>query len=304
MTSEKGKEESGKKAAKERVKVQKLRDFTESEKNIVIMAFFAGVSLLAISFIILSRLQDIELMRAIINFVAFGLLVIPFALVEYSKYRKLRIVDENFPVFVEAVSDGLQSDMSLPDAIKYASKNDYGPLSPYVQQMVSQISWGLPFEKVFFNFSDAIGSPTVSRSVSTIIETHRSGGNIASSLSAVARSVAEIEKLRRERTSKISTQMMQGYVLYFVFLAVMVGIRYFLLPALGGGMMALGAAEERDLAALYGTRFRDLAIIQGVFSGFVIGKLAEGYLSAGLKHAFVLSVIGYIALTLAGILVG
>ena len=164
--------------------------------------------------------------------------------------------------------------------------------------MISQMSWGISFEKAFGNMAKAINNHLITRAVSTIIETHTYGGKISKALESIGKSVTEIEKLRRERISMISSQMMQGYIIFFVFVGVMIGLVTFLLPVLGSDAMGVGTGNM-DLAAQYAVKFKHLSIVQGFFSGIAIGKLSEGSISAGFKHAIIMALIGYTALTLA-----
>ncbi|MEA3343483.1 MAG: hypothetical protein U9Q92_04915, partial [archaeon] len=64
-------------------------------------------------------------------------------------------------------------------------------------------------------------------------------------------------------------------------------------------MILRGPTVTPDMLDKYGEMFTHLAIIQGFFAGLVIGKLSEGRLSAGAKHAIILALVGYISLTLA-----
>ncbi|MCK4968119.1 MAG: type II secretion system F family protein, partial [Candidatus Aenigmarchaeota archaeon] len=204
----------------------------------------------------------------------------------------------------------------------YTSKNNYGILTHEIKNLIAQISWGIPFEKSISNFAIKLKSKTISRAIQTIIEAHRSGGNLADVIEAVGQSTVELEKIKRERTSRISSQMMQGYIIYFVFLGVMVGIQKVLIPSLSmssgaaTGSMLGGAITGSDTditnalmggsntavidVAAYGVMFSHLAVIQGFFSGIAIGKLAEGSLDAGLKHAVLLAILGYTVMVLFG----
>jgi hypothetical protein len=60
----------------------------------------------------------------------------------------------------------------------------------------------------------------------------------------------------------------------------------------GGDTTALDASQ----AFLY------LLIIQGIFSGLTIGKLAEGSIKTGIKHSFALVALAFLISTLANIL--
>ncbi|MCK5474849.1 MAG: type II secretion system F family protein, partial [Candidatus Aenigmarchaeota archaeon] len=250
-----------------------------------------------------------DILYSVINVLAATVLVIPRTFVKYAKYRKQKTIEERFPDFLRDIVEGLRGGMSLPLAINYTSKNNYGELTEPIRLLIAQISWGVPFEKAITNFASITKSKTVTRAVRTIIEAHRSGGNLAEVINAVGRSTIELEKIKRERTSRISSQMMQGYIIYFVFLGVMVGMQKFLIPALSWGTVdtsvgnimsgSTGTTETGVIdVALYQKMFTHLAIIQGFFSGVTIGKLAEGSIDAGIKHAMFLVIIGYAVMSI------
>ncbi|NOR84772.1 hypothetical protein GQ473_01515 [archaeon] len=262
---------------------------------------------------------DQTLVYRIVNIFAVIVLVTPPTIVRYANYNKLKTIEERFPDFLRDIVEGLRGGMSLPLAIKYTSKNNYSALTPKIKLLISQLSWGVPFEKAINNFASTLNSKTITRAVRTIIEAHRSGGNIADVIDAVGTSTVELEKIKRERTSRISSQMMQGYIIYFVFLGVMIGIQKFLIPSFSGntgastGALVGAVGGDADITSMmlgstsntvinvedYEKIFSHLAVIQGFFSGVVIGKLAEGSVDAGLKHAIILVIIGYTVMTLA-----
>ena len=87
----------------------------------------------------------------------------------------------------------------------------------------------------------------------------------------------------------------------------MVGLREFLLPALSmndlsqgeDSWMATTSEQSQIDVEAYGAMFMHLAIIQGVFSGLAMGKLAYGSIGAGAKHSMIMSLIGYLGLVIA-----
>ena len=88
--------------------------------------------------------------------------------------------------------------------------------------------------------------------------------------------------------------MINGYVIFFVFLGVMFGLSNFLIPAFQWQGGATGLGE------VYSSIFKNLIVIQGLFAGLAIGKMAEGSIFAGIKHALVLVTVGYTIFTLLG----
>jgi flagellar protein FlaJ len=217
----------------------------------------------------------------------------------YSRYRELREIESRFPDFLHDIAGNVRAGMTLTQAVRATKGIDYGALSPAVRRMAIQIDWGVPFDQILERFAKDKG-PVIQRTVSTILESYKGGGMIAIVLDAIGKSVAEIDKLRKERVTHVYSQIVTGYIIFFVFLGVLVGMVAFLVPSLGIVVSPeLGAVmPPEQLAALYRDMFIALVLIQGFFSGLAIGKMSEGRLIAGFKHSLLLVVVGYFVLML------
>ena len=192
--------------------------------------------------------------------------------------------------------------MSIPVALKTVAENDYKSLTPLVKKMSSQLEWGIPLEKVLLNFSKQVKSRLIGRIVSSIIESHEFGGNLSDTLDALRATALETEKLREERKLYLHSQMITGYIIFFVFLAVIIGLKLFLIPSLteATGKEVLGVKVSREeLIGEYETLFRNIILIQGFFAGLSVGKMAEGAIIAGLKHSIFMMVVGILIYMLA-----
>lgn len=100
----------------------------------------------------------------------------------------------------------------------------------------------------------------------------------------------------------MNSQMMTGYIVFFVFLAVMVGLQTSLVPSLSGvSTGALGGVEAppADIAQQYKEVFRNLILIQGFFAGLAVGKMAEGALISGIKHSLFMMFAGSLVYLIA-----
>ena len=201
--------------------------------------------------------------------------------IEFDKLSKE--IEEQFPDFLRDISENVKSGMNLSQAIKKTKQNDYGALSKYVKKIVVKLDWGVSLEDVLMEFSKN-KNPSVRRTVSSILEIYKGGGNIKKVFEAIADSIIEINKIRKERYATIYSQMLTGYVVFFVFLGVLVSLQKFLIPNLA----ISGASPE-----FYVDLFQKLILIQGFFSGLIIGKMAEGNIIAGLKHCLILIILGY-----------
>ena len=85
--------------------------------------------------------------------------------------------------------------------------------------------------------------------------------------------------------------MLTGYAVFFMFVGVLIVLKAYLVPSLFTFGTTVSGIE--DINKFYDTTFQWLIIIEGFFSGLVVGKMAHGNIIAGLKHSLVLTIIGY-----------
>jgi hypothetical protein len=71
-----------------------------------------------------------------------------------------------------------------------------------------------------------------------------------------------------------------------------------------GGASATSSSSSSFSVQEISNAFLYLLIIQGLFSGLTIGKLAEGNIKAGIKHSFTMMVLSFLISTGANILFG
>ncbi len=255
-----------------------------------------------------SRTNFQQLMFIILNLSAMFLTAAPIMYVKYNQYIAQKKMEEKFPEFLRDVVEGTRAGMSLPQAIQNTETGSYGPLDEKVEKMNAQLDWGIPFDQVLKNFGEETGSDVVKRSVDTIIQAYESGGHIQDVLESVGDNIRSIKQLKEQRESQLYGEMITGYIVYFIFIGILIALMNFLLPNLAsaqeamgdGGFSAFGGGGGGSLQeniTLYEDWFQRLVFIQALFSGLIIGKLAEGELKAGFKHMAILFAVGYLATT-------
>ena len=249
-----------------------------------------GVALL-INFIFLSVYPTIY---AFVNVGAAVIIIGLPLLYKFNQFKKIRLIEELFPKYLNDIAENISAGMTLPQAIRSTVNIEYGVMTPYVHEIASKVSWGITFERIMNDFAKKTGSKAMKRNVQTIIETHRSGGSMDTIMRSVAQSLVELEKIKKERSASVYAQMINGYLIFFVFLGVMIGLSSVLVPAFQMN------EQQEDLRGVFSDIFRALIIVQGFFAGLSIGKMAEGSLIAGIKHSLVMVVIGYSAFLLFG----
>jgi flagellar protein FlaJ len=142
-----------------------------------------------------------------------------------------------------------------------------------------------------------------------IKEAERSGGQIEKILNSVAYSLNQTQVLKKERRASVSSIVMQGYIIFFIFIIIMLVMQFKVLPIVSDmGQINLGSSgtigQETANAGATGissdqisNSFLYLILAQGFFMGLIIGKISEGKVKAGLKHSFILFAISILIST-------
>lgn len=218
--------------------------------------------------------------------------VTPFATGKFLEFSRMRKMESEFPSFLADVSSGVDSGMSIPQAIYVTKDREYGRLNTEIEKMATQISWGIPFGKVFMQFTERTKSPYIEKLTYLIIEANKAGGDIREILRAASKNARELKNIERETDTMIKPYILICYITYFVFLVVILILyKTFILPLAGGG--ASGFLQAGLSPEGFTTLFFRMLMLQGLFIGLAAGKMAEKRIIAGLKHSIILIVAGY-----------
>jgi len=267
----------------------------EKIKTIMIINGIIVAFILLLNFIFLKGVSNLFSSVIIISIVIF---FVPIALLRYYEAGKVKKLEDFFPQFMRDLAESIRSGMTLLQAIESVSANDYGPLNLYIKKLNAQLNWGIPFENALLKFSRSTKSKLIGRTVTTIIESHRFGGNLTDIFDSISATSIQVERLRAERALYMNSQLITGYIIFFVFLVVIIGLEKFLVPTISQPMTTgelTTEASPQDITEEYKGVFRNLIMLQGLFAGLVIGKMAEGAIVGGLKHSLIFFLVGLVA---------
>jgi len=257
----------------------------KSSTKVIILLVLIGVSIYLYNFFTIFYLP--------LTLLSIGIVITGPALFEYKKYKENKEIEERFPDFLRDVTENIKTGMTLTQAIIATKSTYYGALTPHIKKIVTKIDWSIPFDEVLKEFSSQ-STPLIKKTVSTIVETYSGGGDITQILDATGKTIKEINKIRKERFSAIYNQMLTGYIIFFIFIGVLIVLQKYLVPSLFAFTSPeIGMSNLENTAKAYSDIFQWLILIEGFFSGLVIGKMAEGSILSGLKHSLLLIVVGY-----------
>lgn len=233
------------------------------------------------------------------DFIVIALLVFSgvYGFYEFQRLRRVRKIDTRFPDFIRDLAEARRAGMTFTKAIMYSAKGDYGVLTPEIQKIARQISWGSSVENALKSFGSRVNTKLINRTISLIIEASRSGGNVADVLDAATKDARELKLLESERRAGMMSYVAVIYVGMGVFLLIIIVLCKSLLPSMiteGSSGMSTAMGKTSDMTLLDVTSlFYYAALVQTGGMGIIAGVFEEGDIVSGVKHMFIMILVSW-----------
>ena len=241
-----------------------------------------------------------------VDYFVFGVLICigPIGFYSAMKQKQKREIMDKLPDFLRDIANSSASGMNIFDSMRTASEGDYGGLTKELKIMVAQLSWGIPVEEALTNFGERINSNEAKRLAITINKALEIGGNTSTVFNAAAKELDQIRRVEQQRRTEMSMYSLVIFISFFVFLAVILiinGTIFQAIYALQGKMMgkAIGNIRIANIDPNeVKTMFFTFVFVQSLGGGILGGFMMEGRLSAGIRQAFILVIVSFIAFKL------
>jgi flagellar protein FlaJ len=198
------------------------------------------------------------------------------------------------PLLVRGVSESQETGLTLVKALEKVvdDKMIAHPLSDEVKKLTIQMSWGTSFEQALTNFKERINSPIVNRFCALVLEASRSGGTIKKVFTATSGFMEEMKDMDKETSAQMKPYIIVIYAAFAVFIVVAaLLVRSFFAP-MQGAPQIMGSGSVGSISGLKDFFYKDM-LVSAVTGGLMAGKLGERRITGGLKHAIILSIVGY-----------
>ena len=236
----------------------------------------------------------------------------PYGFYFSRKQRNIRQIERRLPEFLRDVAEAGRFGMTLAEAIVVASSGRYGKLTPEIKKMAAQINWGVPAAEALRLFATRVDTPMVNRVVSIIVKSSDAGGAVADVLAMVSHDAKETQLTDDERKISMSTYIAVIYISFLVFLVTIWILNVTFLPKiresgtqLEASTAAVGGQIESPLAAnidavILGLQiaFFVATIVHALGDGILAGVLDNGKVANGLRHSFIMLLIGLVSFQL------
>ena len=230
--------------------------------------------------------------------IPFLVATVPLTLLYETERRREQRISSRFPDTLNILSSANQMGIRLVDALDLVSRWSEGTLADELRNVRNDITWNHDVEGALLSFADRLRVPQVTRTMKLIAKGSRSSSDLSEIISIAAedtRNRYQIEQNRRQEMSAYTAIVAIGFLVY---LAVIVLLDTSYLQPIGeiaAGAQSEGSGDLLTVTSVpvdqYRTVFFHSALIQGVGSGLLAGKLADNDILAGLKYSIVLVAI-------------
>jgi flagellar protein FlaJ len=218
---------------------------------------------------------------------------IPAAVANSIYTRRSQGIEQDTSNFLRDLVENRKSGLSPERCIVDLSNRDYGKLSKHLKVISRQIQWGFPFRTIYETFRQKVKSWNALVNMYLLVDAIEVGGGSPETLESLAEFSEATSSLEKEKKQTLRPLLFIPYVgaaiLLFsviVFLAFMKGI----LSSMGGQSISMGDFASILIPPLF---------ILSYMMGIVTGKISSGSISAGFKHAILLTIGSLIAVWLS-----
>ena len=244
----------------------------------------------------------------------FAILIGPAGFYLSSQQTRIYEIEQRLPDFLRDVAEAGRFGMTLAEAIVVASTGRYGLLTPEIRKMAAQIQWGIPAGEALRMFSDRVSTPMVKRTVAIIIKANEAGGNVADVLTMVAHDAREARLRFEQRRVAMLTYVVVIYIAFFVFIATILILNLTFIPEMARAGQKLESANigttagggpsatriEVGLIPDVAYAFFISVMVHAIGDGILAGVIDNGKIANGLRHSFLMIIIGWAILRFVG----
>ncbi|MFZ8856361.1 MAG: type II secretion system F family protein [Candidatus Nanopusillus sp.] len=237
------------------------------------------ILIIIILIFLLYSIFNFSILNSIVTGIVIG--IFPYLIYQTTVNNIEKEKEEQFIRFSVDLIELLKSGLSLPIALKQLEKNDYGRINELVKNLSSRIDWGISIEDSFDQFAEESNNRMIKRTIQSLIDIYKEGGNLEQGLEAIINSIMEIRKIKEDKKVAMHENIIHSYIVFVFFLGIIFTFQIFLLPFLQISLP--GQSSKIDFGFINDLMYY-MSIIQAVFAGLSMGKMYDGSYKAGAKY--------------------
>jgi flagellar protein FlaJ len=216
----------------------------------------------------------------------------PAAIVYVRLNKRKTGMESGVSSFLRDLTEVRKTGLSPEKCIESLSNRDYGVFSKELRKISSEISWGLPLNKVIMDFLRRTKSWMTQIVMFLLVETIDVGGGTIAMIESLARFNNLTQEVEKEKKMSVRPYIFMPYLASILLVATTI----MMLSFTTGGVIPSGlpGATPKDTSGIK-LIFMTSVIFHSYLIGIVAGKISEESVAAGFKHATILVVISVIA---------
>ena len=232
--------------------------------------------------------------------VPFLIATVPLTMFYESQRRRKRSIAKRFPDTLNILSSANQMGIRLVESLNLVARWSEGALAEELRKVRNDVAWNEDVERALLEFANRLRVPQVTRTMKLIAKGNRSSSDLAKIISIAAedtRNRYQIERKRRSEMGAYTAIVVIGFLVYLGVIVVL-DVSYLSKIAQFAGPETTSLRGDGTFAGfgsvpvgVYRTVFLHSALIQGIGSGLLAGKLADNNILAGLKYSVGLTVL-------------
>lgn len=195
--------------------------------------------------------------------------------------------------FLRDLTETRKTGMSPEKCIRMLSDRDYGGFSKHLKLMSRQIGWGTSLRKIYEDFERRVHGWLARAGMFILVDSIDVGGGAPETLDTLTTFMEDFEEVERQKRATLKPLMLVPYMTAAMLIIVIVILVVFMKNLLQIARIYISISEFVHL-------FLPPVIIIAIISGFVAGKISEGTVAAGFKHAMIMAAIALISIWLSG----
>jgi flagellar protein FlaJ len=238
--------------------------------------------------------------------VPFLVATVPLTMLYEAEHRREKRISSRFPDTLNILSSANKMGIRLVDALNLVARWSEGVLAEELRKVRNDINWNHDVERALLEFANRLRVPQVTRTMKLIAKGNHSSSDLARIISIAAEDTRNRYQIERKRRSEMGAYTAIVVIGFLVYLAVIVMLDASYLTPISE--LSTEAAESGTQGAtdaggidpvgvgnvpvdIYRMVFFHSALVQGIGSGLLAGKLAENDAMAGLKYSIALVVL-------------
>ncbi len=229
-------------------------------------------------------------------FPAFAVFLLLTVIVEI-KNRIIRKAEERLPEFFSEIAMLNESGVSIFDGIRIVSASGKDVLSREFRIVAESIAHGLPVTKSIERILYRIRSDIFAKAIPIAVKALETNVSIKDAFTTVSRYIEAEINFRK----KIKSAMMPYLAIVYMSVGVFIFVSYllitkFLVVFSGMNTSFMGMTASLNVETVRDAFMKTIYLIS-FLSGIIAGVISEFRIEGGLKHAFILTFISYLAFT-------